>query len=135
MRTPLGPLLRRLRESEAGEAYASLARGVGYRIGVGARRSPRRSPRAFIEVLLDPVPHRPEVDLPRLARSAVLVTALKARGYSVACDDHGTVACERTLDLPHVARELRSVRRLLRTLRTKDRSVHHLDGEDCARVD
>lgn len=106
-------LLRRARESEGGEAYTSVAKGPGFRIGAGARVQPNRGSTVFVEVLLDPFPDRPRVVPGHLAQGGVVIEQLEARGYVVACDDDGTIACERTVAPQAVAGEIRALRRLI----------------------
>ncbi len=97
-------LLRNARESEDGEAYEAVARGRGFRVGVGARRAA-----VFVEIILDPFPERPRVTPQRLAAQAALVKRLQARGYAVACDADSTITCERPVAPGRLASEIRTV--------------------------
>jgi hypothetical protein len=106
-------LLDRARNSDDGEAYASIAKGAGFRIGVGGRTARGRDPSLFVEVVLDPFPERPRVNPGRLADQSEIVAWLEARGYLVACDDDGTITCERTVDANRAAEEVQAVKRLL----------------------
>jgi len=106
-------LLERARESDRGEAYASVAKGAGFRIGLGVRTSPRRDPVVFIEIVLDPFPDRPRVSPERLADQGDLVRRLRARGYTILCDDDSTILCERAVGPTAAAQEVQAVRRLL----------------------
>jgi len=105
-------ILRRAKESEDGEAYAAVARGPGFRIGVGARTAPKPAA-VFIEVILDPFPERPRVSAERLAHQAEVVTRLQTRGYVVECDEDSTITCERRMAPARVAGEIRDVQRLI----------------------
>jgi hypothetical protein len=106
-------LLEQAQKSDDGEAYASVAKGAGFRIGVGTRMARGRSPNLFVEVVLDPFPERPRVNSERLADQSQIVARLEARGYTVACEDDGTIACECTVDANRAAGEVQTVRRLL----------------------
>ncbi len=105
-------LLRRARASEDGEAYVAVAKGPGFRIGVGARTATTRDA-IFVEILLDPFPERPRVIPERLADQAEIVESLQARGYDVACEEDGTITCEGRVTPARMDEEIRSVRRLL----------------------
>ncbi len=110
-------LLERARHSDEGEAYASVARGPGFRIGLGARTVPARKPAVFIEVVLDPFPERPSVSPQRLADHSEHLAQLSARGYSIVCDEDSTITCERMVSLVTADREVDAVKRLLRSAR------------------
>ncbi len=106
-------LLERARTSEDHEAYEPVAKGYGFRVGVGARAAPHSRSGIFVEVVLDPFPERPQVDPERLADHSTQVAWLKARGYTVECADDSTITCERLLSPKAASTELRSVQRAL----------------------
>ncbi len=110
----LTSLTRRARSSEDGEAYTPIARAAGYRLGAGARVVPGGAPEFFVEVVLDPFPHRPAVDPEDVAARSVLAERLRRRGYSLNCDDAGVITCERTMRRASVAKELQEAPRLLK---------------------
>ena len=105
----LEALVKRAETSGDGEAYARVAAGSGFRIGMGARRDPGRRPVLFVEVVLDLFPDRPKVDSTRWRRQSEQVAQLEARGYEVRGDDDGTVICERVLDGNRMGPELEAV--------------------------
>lgn len=109
----LGSLARRANASGDGEAYVAVARGPGYRLGVGARASRGREPTFFVEVVLDPFPDRPRLEPSRLRERAAIGERLRSRGYELRCDDAGVITGERSLDRTDPERELREVARLL----------------------
>lgn len=109
----LGSLARRAKASGDGEAYASVAKGPGYRLGVGARASRGREAAFFVEVVLDPFPDRPRLEPGRLREQATIGERLRSRGYDLCCDDAGVITCERALDRTDPEGELREVARLL----------------------
>jgi len=106
-------LLERARTSADGEAYASLAKGRGFRVAIGAREARDRAPAIFIEVFLDPFPERPQVSAERLADQSDYLARLRARGYEIACDDDGTITCERAVKSDTATDEARTVKRML----------------------
>ncbi len=106
-------LLRRASASDDGEAYVTVARGAGVRLGAGARATPSRAPGVFVEVILDPFPDRPRVTSGRLIQQAQVLDRLNERGYVVSCDPDGTIACECRVPPERLDEELRIVRRIL----------------------
>lgn len=116
-------LLERARHSDEGEAYASVARGRGFRIGLGARTVPGRKAVFFIEVVLDPFPERPSVNPQQLAGRGEHLARLSARGYTIVCDDDGTITGERTMSPARLAQEVQVVRRLLDSAHARRRPV------------
>ncbi len=115
-------LSKRAESSNDHEAYVAVARDAGYRIGVGARKAANLDPDFFIEVVLDPFPSRPEVDLDQLVTDSAVVRRLHLRGYSIACDDAGVITCERIVDGGAVPREVREVRGIVGADRKTTRS-------------
>lgn len=116
-------LARRANTSGAGEAYTTVAKGSGYRLGVGARTSREGGPTFFVEVVLDPFPDRPLMDPGRMRQQASLLERLKDRGYAVSCDDAGVITCECALDGGEPEGELREVARMLSGDERRSRSV------------
>lgn len=115
-------LSKRAESSGDHEAYVAVARNTGYRIGVGARKAADLGPRFFVEVVLDPFPSRPKVDLDELVMESAMVRRLHLRGYTLACDDAGVITCERTFDRRAVLREVREVQGILDASREKTRA-------------
>lgn len=118
----LASLALHARTSEGGEAYLPIAKGPGYRLGIGARVGHGRPPNFFVEVVLDLVPHRPDVDPGRLAERAALLERFRDRGYSLSCDDAGVVTCEQAATRNSSAREIRAASALLARRSRKPRS-------------
>lgn len=110
-------LLKRARRSAGGEAYASIAKAPGFRVGVGARMVRGRDPSVFVEIVLDPFPERPRVNPGCLANEGEIIAQLEARGYAIACDEDNTVTCERPVDREGATREVREVLRMLESPR------------------
>ena len=80
--------------SEHGESYRVLERSPNYRIGVGARLKPSGQVLCFLEVVVHLCPRTPEVDTAFLEKSVTLLKELKARKYSLSCEDDGSISCE-----------------------------------------
>lgn len=81
------------RTSETGEHFQELDKGTSYRIGVGARVSSPEPPSFFIEVIVNPCPG-PGVDLSLLEKNLSVLKELETRGYTVRCEDDGSIVCE-----------------------------------------
>lgn len=107
----VGTLAEDARRSGDGEAYRIVVRTPALRIGVGARG--RSRPAYFVEVTLDPFPHRPRVEPSRLEAAAAGVRHLAARGYALTCQDDGRVSGERTVGPRALLREVDAVRSLV----------------------
>ncbi len=101
------------RRSGDGESYRIVVRTPALRIGVGARG--RSRPAYFVEVTLDPFPHRPRVDPARLEDAVAGARRLAARGYSLTCQDDGRVSGERAVGPRVLDREVDAVRSLVGT--------------------
>ncbi len=106
-------LLERARTSEDGEAYAPVAKGMGFRVGVGARRASDGEALVFVEVVLNPFPDRPRVRREDLRSGGARVSWLESRGYRVTCDADGTITCERNVAPARAEREVEAVRKKL----------------------
>lgn len=109
----LAALARRAKASEDGEAFATVAKGTGFRLGIGARASVDGGTTFFVEVVLDPFPDRPRVEPTRVRDQAALGEQLRKRGYDLCCDDAGVITGERTLGEADPRGEVREMRRLL----------------------
>ncbi len=108
-------LLERARTSHDGEAYAPVAKGTGFRVGVGARRESDGEALVFVEVVLNPFPDRPRVRPEDLRNDGARVSWLESRGYRVSCDADGTITCERSVAPVWAEREVEAVRKKLLT--------------------
>jgi len=76
-----------------------------YRIGVGARRGQGNY---FIEVIATLCREgRPNLD--EMEEKLRLIKELKARGYSLICEDDGSISCEMQLPRSRVESEVRAL--------------------------
>lgn len=80
--------------SEHGESYRVLQRSRNYRIGIGARLGPSDQPSFFLEVVIHLCPGSSKVDTAHLGKDLVLLKELEAKGYSLSCEDDGSISCE-----------------------------------------
>ena len=80
--------------SEHRESYRVRQRSRNYRIGVGARLGPSDQPSYFLEVVIHLCPSPPEVDTAHLEKDLTLLKELEAKGYSLSCEDDGSISCE-----------------------------------------
>jgi len=102
-------LLEEARDSGHGESYRITDRGQCFRIGVGVRLKANKVS-FFIDALVNLCPDSPEVELSILERKLEILRGLKLRGYSLSCQDSGSVLCE--LDVPEkeIAPERESIK-------------------------
>lgn len=126
----LRSLVEQTRRSPDGEGYLPLAKGPGYRTGVGARLTAGGEAVLFIEAVLDLFPNRPRVDAGRLADRAELLVRLRERGYAITTDDDSTILCEREVAPRSVGREARELERLLAAARSRRRTNLHVPRRD-----
>lgn len=104
-------LAEEAKESGNGESYRILERTPVYRIAAGARGRSRLA--FFVEVILDPFPHRPRVESSDLEEAAARARSLAARGYALTYQDDGSVSCEKSVESRELSREIVSVRALV----------------------
>lgn len=91
--------------SPQGEYYTSLTPHGDNRIGVGARIKQKET-KYFIEVIV-PLCRGAKPSLTDLDAKLTLLKELEARGYTLTCEDDGSVSCEMLLPESGVAAELR----------------------------
>lgn len=82
------------KNSEHKESYGVLEKSDEYQIGVGARLGSTGQLSFFFEVLVYLCPSSSGVDLPLLERSLMFLRELQSRGYSLTCQDDGSMSCE-----------------------------------------
>lgn len=114
--TDLRVLVQRAQASGDGEAFVAVARGRGYRFGVGARAAAGREATFFAEVVLDLLPDRPQVDPADLGARAELAQRLRRRGYSFLSDDTGVITGERAMTEKLLDEEIAAILGRLETL-------------------
>jgi hypothetical protein len=98
-------LMDRALRSEEREAFQTMARRPGLRIGAGAR-APHTY---FVEVLVDLFPPGP-VDLDSIEKALGQLRWLEARGYRLSCRDGRAVCGERVLSPEEMENEVAVVR-------------------------
>jgi len=96
--------------SEHGESYRVLERTRNYRIGVGARLGPSGQAFCFLEVVVHLCPSTSEVDTALLEKSLTFLKELQARGYSLSCEDDGSISCEISLTPDNLDTEYEAVK-------------------------
>ena len=80
--------------SEHEESYRAIERSHNYRIGVGARLAPSGQAHYFLEVVVHLCPSASEVDIALLEKSLTFLKELRARRYSLSCEDDNSISCE-----------------------------------------
>lgn len=99
------------KKSEHKESYRVLERSSNYRIGVGARLAPSGQPSFFLEALIYLCPES-GVDLPLMEKNLMFSRELQARGYSLSCQDDGSILCETTVPPHNLATEYETIKRI-----------------------
>jgi len=119
------PIDMRLLESEAetsehGESYKVLERSRNYRVGVGARLGPSDRLSYFLEVVIILCPRSPEVDTAHLEKELMLLKELQERGYSLSCEDDGSISCEASIASRNLDGEYEVVRSTVARFLSRD---------------
>jgi hypothetical protein len=113
--TPLdaAALLEEAKTSEYQEAYRTLERNPNYRIGVGVRLTPFKSPYFFVEILIYLCSSFSNVDLNALEKALTCLKELKVRNYALTCQDGNCVSCEAAVPAPDLTEEYAKVKALV----------------------
>jgi hypothetical protein len=114
--TPLdaAALLEEAEASEHKEAYRPLERNANYRIGVGVRLTPPNPPTFFVEILIYMCPTFSNADLDALEKSLACLKELKARKYSLTCQDGNCISCEAAVPKQRLAEECANVKSFMK---------------------
>ena len=107
-------LLEEAETSEHQEAYRTLERRLNYRIGVGVRITPPKLPSFFVEVIIYLCPSFEIADLDVLEKSLACLKKLKAKQYTVTCQDNNCLSCETMVPAPNLAEEYREIQTLMK---------------------
>ena len=106
-------LLEAAKTSEHGEAYRTLDKNQNFRIGVGVRLAPSNPPSFFVEILIYLCPSFRNADLTVLEKSLTCLKELKAKNYTLTCQDGNCVSCEATVSSARLAGEYGKVKALM----------------------
>jgi hypothetical protein len=106
-------LLEEAKASEHGEAYRTLDKNPNFRIGVGVRLTPFHPPSFFVEILFHLCPSFRNADLDVLEKSLTCLKELKARNYTLTCQDGNCVSCEATVSAAKLIKEYYKVKAAL----------------------
>lgn len=107
-------LLEEAKASEHGEAYRTLDKNPNFRIGVGVRLTPPHQPSFFVEILIYLCPSFRNADLDVLEKSLTCLKKLKARRYSLTCQDGNCVSCEATVSVANFVEEYAKIKALMK---------------------
>jgi hypothetical protein len=107
-------LLEEAKASEHGEAYRTLNKDQNFRIGVGVRLTPPNQPSFFVEILIYLCPTFRNADLAVLEKSLTCLKELKARNYTLTCQDGNSISCEATVPAANLAEEYGKVKALMK---------------------
>lgn len=100
----LEALKREARSSPRGESYTHLESCEDKRVGVGARIK-QEEVQYFVEVVI-PLCRGEKVNIPKLEKKTTLLKALEKRGYTLICEDDGSISCEIELPRSEIDSEL-----------------------------
>jgi hypothetical protein len=106
-------LLEEAKASEHEEAYRTLDKNQNFRIGVGVRLTPPNPPSFFVEILIYLCPSFRNADLTVLEKSLTCLKELKAKNYTLTCQDGNCVSCEATVSSGRLAGEYGKVKALM----------------------
>ncbi len=93
------------RASDTGEHFHELVKGTSFRIGVGARVRSLERLEFFVEVIVKPCPG-PCVDLSMMEKNLSVLKELETRGYTMRCEDDGSIVCETLVNPDEVEAEV-----------------------------
>jgi hypothetical protein len=99
-------LMERAARSEEREAFQTMDRRPGLRIGAGARAPST----FFVEVLIDPFPEG-LVDLDAMEKALGQLRWLEVRGYRLSCRDGRAVCGERVMPQEELVNEVAALQR------------------------
>lgn len=97
--------MERAHRSEEREAFLTVGRRPGLRIGAGARAPDI----FFVEVLVDLFPDG-RVDLRRIETAVTQLRWLEGRGFCLSCRDDHVVCAEKSVNETEVEREAAAIR-------------------------
>jgi predicted Zn-ribbon and HTH transcriptional regulator len=112
----IAALAKQAQVSEEKEAYIQLDKTQSYRIGMGARANPPAMPSFFVEVILNLSTKNRNVDLQRLENILACLKTLKARGYTLICEDSNCISCETAFDIQNSNREYQAIKAVMQTI-------------------
>jgi hypothetical protein len=93
-----------------------LDKGSNCRVGVGARLTSSGAPSFFIEIIIYLCPSSGETDLQVLEKSLKCLKELKARNYSLTCQDDNCISCETTVPERSLAAEYEAISSLIKSV-------------------
>jgi len=99
-------LRREALSSPQGESYVKIQSHDCCRIGVGARIN--KEARYFIEVIVT-LCRGEKPDLPEIEKKLRLLEALETRGYTLTCEDDGSISCEIQLSESDIEAEIETL--------------------------
>jgi len=99
--------------SEHGEAYCALDKNPNFRIGVGVRLTPSNTS-FFVEILIYLCPSFRNADLDALEKSLTCLKGLKARNYTLTCQDGNCVSCEAEVSAANLTEEYGEIKTLMK---------------------
>ncbi|MGQ9514098.1 MAG: hypothetical protein ACUVTL_03475 [Thermoproteota archaeon] len=98
------------------ESYKILWRGRDCRISAGARLKSTKRTLLFIDVLVSICSSESKVCLSSLERKLKFLKELKARGYSIYCQEYGSISCELTLSPKKLFAELNTIESMIKKI-------------------
>jgi len=99
--------------SKDGEAYITIEKVEGCRIGVGVRARAEQQNLCFVELVLSLCPKSEEVNTQLIEDRLLLLRELEKRGYSMNCDGDNYVSCELCITSEELEKEVEKLRKLV----------------------
>ena len=109
-------LRERAKKSEDKESFTVLSKNRSWRIGVGAALEKTDEPSFFFEVLIYMCPKSSKVNLSVLEEKLTILKELQLRGYSMSCQDHSCISCERTISSEDITSEFKFLKSMTKKI-------------------
>jgi len=96
------------------EAFKTLNRNPNFRIGIGVRLTPPDVSSFFVEILIFLCPTFGNADLTLMEKCLICLKELRARNYSLTCQDGNYISCETAVPSQKLTEEYVAVKSLIK---------------------
>ena len=127
-------LQEKAKKSEDEEAFLVMSRTSNYRVGVGARLKAPANSIFFVEIIASLCFNHHTVNLKSLEKNLRVLRKLKKRGYTLICNEDGTISCELALPSEELEAEFEAAKLIIEDYGTKDKQYVQAPTSDCYRA-